>query len=1242
MLPKFSVRKPFTVVVAVIIVLVMGGISFTRMTTDLLPSMELPYVVIMTTYVGASPEEVETVVTKPIEQAVATAANVQNVSSISRENSSIVILEFGQTTNMDSAVLDLSSKLDLVKAYWDSSVGTPMMMRLNPNMMPVMLSAVDVDGMDLADVSRMVEDTVTPALEKIEGVASVTTQGLLEESLQVSISQEKLDALNDRVLRAIDANLADAKEQLDEAHTQLTDAKKQLNAQAGTQTQALQDKLDQLTAGRGQLAAGVAQAQSAYDAAAQGLAQLESAAAQLEGQLSQMNIQITALEVLGSAITPEQSASLTTLRGQYAAAQQQLAGVKTQRDQAAAAVQQLKGTLDGLNTQLAAADEGVGQLTAAQSTMQTKLAQARSQINAGLDTLAEKQEEFEDARDAAYQKASLDGVITAKMISGILTAQNFSMPAGYISTGGDDMLVKVGDKIAGADELGSLLLMSLGLDGVDEVRLSDVADVVLIDNADDQYAKVNGNPGVILMMQKQSTASTAVVCQRLNAAAQELMDKNEGLHISALMDQGMYIDMVIQSVIQNLLLGGALAVLILLLFLRDVRPTAIIAVSIPFSLVFAVALMYFTGVTLNIISLAGLALGVGMLVDNSIVVIENIYRMRAQGLSAREASVEGAKQVAAAITSSTLTTVCVFLPIVFVEGLSRQLFADMGLTIAYSLLASLIVALTLVPVMASGMLRREAGKPHKALVAVQNAYARALAWTLSHKVWVLLLAVLLLAGSAVGAVRMGTAFIPEMDGTQLSITMNMPKGGQYTTQDTRTMADQVADRILTIDDVETLGVIGGGSGLSILGGTGGGSSMSFYAILKEDHAASAKEIGRQIEQLTEDLACELSVKTSNIDLSILGGSGIEVIVRGDDLDQLMSVSQEVAALLRETEGVAEVNDGQEETSAELRVRVDKEKAMKYGLTVAQVFSQLSTDLKSTQDATTLRISNKDYPVIVVESEADRITARDLTDVRISGTQMNEGKSETVDVALSDIAAIETAQGYTSINRERQQRYVTVSGTVDADHNIGLVSRDFEKKLASYQAPEGCTLELSGENETINNSLRDLLTMIGLAVVLIYLIMVAQFQSLKSPFIVMFTIPLAFTGGLLELILCGMELSMISMLGFLVLAGAVVNNGIVFVDYANQLIREGAGMRDALVEAGKTRLRPILMTALTTILGLSTMALGIGAGADMLQPMAVTTIGGLAYATVLTLFVVPCLYELMNRRKKKAAQPEVEG
>ena len=1228
MLAKFSVKKPYTVVVAVIVVLLLGIISFMGMQTDLLPSIDLPYAVVMTTYAGANPEEVETVVTRAVEQSMATVSNVNNVSSISSENMSLVILEFHQGTNMDSVTLDMRENLDLVASAWDNeAIGTPMIMKINPDMLPVMIASVDKDGMDDAELSAFVDDTLLPQLERIEGVASVEAMGMVEHEVTVTIDADRIATVNEAIAAAIDGDIATARSMLNSARSQLSAASAQLEAELAENTQVLDDAAAQIADGEKALNDAEAQLDAGLAALTQQKQELESQQQSLTAEKAAVEQQIADLTEAGEEVPAELTASLETIQDGLDQVQSGLDTVNGEIAEAEAGKNELAAQRETLNSQKAEIEQG-------RTILQQESENARAQIASGRSQISQQESALNSQAAQAKEQASIDDAITVEMISGILAAENFSMPAGTMESENGDYTVKVGNAYGNIEELENQLLFELGIDGVDDVRLKDVATVSVDSTSGNSYTKVNGNPGLLLVMQKQSTASTSEVSDNINEAIASL-EKEYDITVTSFMDQGIYIDMVVSSVLDNLILGGILAIIILFLFMRDIRPTAVVAISIPASVLFALVMMYFTGVTLNIISLSGLALGVGMLVDNSIVVIENIYRLRKEGMDRIQAAVEGAKGVGGAIIASTLTTICVFLPIVFTDGMSRELFMDMGLTIAFSLIASLLVALSLVPSMAAGVLRKDLPEDRKFFVKMKRSYERLLRWTLGHRALVLLFSVALLFGSAIAEVSRGTSFMPEADSTEMTATLEA--GEDMSQSDFWAAADQLMAAAGEIEDIEAVGAMDG-NGMGLSTGSDSGNTISMYIILKEDKEQSNREIARELEDSMADSGCELEVSTSSMDMSMLGGSGIQLHVAGDDLETMGTVVRGLEKELQNIEGLVDITGSMEEASPQLSIVVDKDKAMAEGLTVAQVYSQVSEGIQSENEATTITVENQDYPVIVVDGTRDAMTAETMQDMVIEATAQDGSVSE---VPLGDIATIGETESPSSIYRENQERYMTVSADVDDSHNVSLVSNDVQEVIDDYELPDGITVEIQGESVTVGDAVADLIKVILLALVLTYLIMVAQFQSLRSPFIVMFTIPLAFTGGFLALLISGFDVSVIALLGFLVLTGVVVNNGIVLVDCINQLRLDGMELREAIVAAGKIRLRPILMTALTTILALITMAFGYGMGAEMVQPMAIVCVGGLTYATFMTLFVVPVMYDLFHRKvpkgKKKLGQ-----
>lgn len=1180
MLGKFSVRKPYTVLVAVVLAIVLGVVSFTKMSMDLLPSISLPYVIVMTTYPGASPETVEMAVTKPIEASMATVSNIEEISSISSENYSVVIMEFAQSTDMNAVSLEIRENLDQIKGYWNDSVGNPVIMKLNPDMLPVMIAAVGGEEMTETEVSDMTLNTIIPALESIEGVASVSAVGVVEESVNVIIRQEKIDAINEQVFGCIDEGMQDAVQELSDAKQEIYDGQTELD--------------DAKT-------------------------ELESNRKKIEDSQKELNAQRKELEESKRQL---EEGRLFMSEEEYAAASGQIAAGEEKLE------------------------EGQRQLNSAMSQLQAgeeQLNDSTSQLDDAMQQVTDGETELEEARENAYEQADMNGILTVDTVKSLLAAQNFSMPAGYVTEEGIDYLVRVGDKPEDIEELKKMPIMNPEMNGVDVITLEDVADVFMTDDSDEVYANVNGEPGIMIMLQKQTGYSTGDVSDKILDKFEELKQENEGLILITLMDQGIYIDLVMDSIINNVLFGAILAVLILILFLKDWRPTAVVACSIPISIITAIVCMYFSGVTLNVISLSGLALGVGMLVDNSIVVIENIYRLRGEGYSAKEAAVKGAGEVAGAIVASTLTTVCVFLPIVFTEGITRQLFADMGLTIGYSLLASLLVAMTVVPAMGAGVLSKsKPQKESKFFNSFMKIYEKVLRWALNYKPVVLLLVLALMAVSVLAAFSKGVAFMPDMDSTQMTMTFTMPKGTPL--PETGAVTDRILEKIMEIEDVEDAGAMASASSLGML--SGGGSSTnetSIYISLSGDKKKSNEEIAAEINEsiadILEENQAEAEISTSNMDMSALGGSGISIQIKGRDLDTLQSIAKDVAAIVEKVEGTADVSDGLEESTGELRIIIDRDKAIEHGLMVAQIFAQIQPKLADSVSATTFETEAGEYDVYVKHAGDMELTRELVKDIEIERTKQDGTKEK---VRLSDIAVFEITQAPKSVNRIDQSRYISVSAAVADGYNVGFVSEDVEAALKDYKMPVGYSYTMSGENETITEAMNQVYLMLILAIIFMYLIMVAQFQSLLSPFIILFTIPLAFTGGLLGLYISGSEVSVIALIGFVMLSGIIVNNGIVLVDYINQLCAGGMEKREAILNAGKTRMRPVMMTALTTILALSTMVFSNEMGADMSRPMSIVTIGGLVYGTLLTLIVIPCIYDIFIRTGKKKPDNEQEA
>ena len=1296
-MPKFSVKKPLTVFVAVLAILVLGVVAYLKMTPDLMPNMDFPYVILVTTDPGASPETVEADITKPLEQSMATLDRIKNVTSSSMDSVSMVVLEFEDGVNMDTVSVDIQQKINQLKGSWSDTVGDPYVLKMNPSMLPVQVTALSYDGKDITELSDFVTDTLSPKLEGITGVASVTVSGTVQHQLHVILSQKKLDDLSRRLSDAIAKQLDDAAGQLSSARGQVNSAKAAIrsaeeSAVRDAVTQALttiQDSLKTMRASRDQLQANLRE-----------LADIQREKARLEAENAPYQARIEAIRHDPSMTEEEKQAAIAEIesdpeyvriQAELAALDLRMAALGVKWDEAVQRAKEWQKQLEELEKQLRdlETDEGVAkladQVTAGTLTMAdavTQIISANIQLDSALNQIDQGLQTLEESRSAALSQADLSSSLNLSTITALLTAQNFSMPAGYLKEDGVNYMVSVGDAIDTRQDLEDLVLFDLGMDGIDPIRMKDVADVAITDNSSEIYDKLNGKDGVIVSFNKQSTYATAEVSDNINSRFRELEAEYQGLSFVPLMDQGDYIYLIINSILSSLGWGALFSVLILYLFLRDLRPTVITLCSIPISVIFAVVLMYFSGVTINMISLSGLAVAVGMLVDNSVVVIENIYRLRAKGATVIQAAVSGARQVLGAITASTLTTVCVFLPIVFVEGITKQLFTDLALTMTYSLLASLIVALTLVPAMASGMLRKEKPQKPGLLDRVYPAYRKAVSWSLRHRTVVLLLSLVLLLGSAGATLARGFAFMPNIDMNTVNLTVSMPEG--CTREQAVSLADEVLRRAAQVENVETVGAMMSSSGssggmdmTSMMFSGGGAYDVTAYITLTE--GASGAKAGQQIEAACTGMDCTVTASGAmDSYMTYLTGSGVALNVYGSDMEQMQSAAKTLAAKLATVPGTENVSDGLEQAATALHLSVDRNAAMEKGLTVAQVYMAVASALTDTDSSLSLTLDGLDVSVSIQSPEESRMTREKLMDLEIdpsamsamssmmsaasgsgsmsgmsgmssgSGSMsgmsgMSSGSTSAVQAAepvrLGDIAKLEETVSLNTIHRDQQRRYITVSADVADGYNVTKVTTAAQAAIAEVDLPQGITASFQGENEAIMDAIRQLLLMLLLGIVLVYLVMVAQFQSLRSPLIVMFTIPLAFTGGFLALLLAGIEVSVVSLVGFVMLVGVIVNNGIVLVDYINQLRLEGMGRREAIIEAGVTRLRPILMTSLTTILGLVVMAFGKDVGTALMQPVALVCIGGLLYATLMTLLVVPCMYDILSRRDLRKVNEE---
>lgn len=1210
---KFSVKKPLTIFVAVVMVIVLGVVSYTKMTPDLLPSIDMPYVVVVTPYPGASPQKVERAVTKPLEQSLATLDNIKNVQSMSGENFSMVFMEFTNDVNMDTVSVDILSYIDLIKPNWDEKVGSPYILKMNPSMVPVLVAAVSYEGKDAEEISRFLNDTLLDELDGVTGIAKVNTSGLIETDITISISQEKIDRLNNKLLGTVNGKLSDAQKELLDGQKKLDEAKAQLKEQEDKLNDAKNSTYDQLAEAKAQLNAGIAQVSA-----------LQTQIQILEGDKMALEQQI---QMANAGMLP--GVNVTNLQMQLATVTSQLDGLKAACGDAQAQLEELKKAY-------ASAEKGSYEALEQFGTLSDQMKEGQKQLADSQKTLNDGKKQMRDSSKSALEQANISGFITMDTISGILKAQNFDMPAGYVTAGDDKVLVSVGDELTSKKEIADLVMFNI--DGLGDVRVKDVATVTLVNNADQVYGNINGQNGVLLTFSKQSNFATTISTNNLEDKFRALEEKYDGLSFTTLMSQGQYIYIIVESILSSLLWGALFAIIILLLFLRNVRPTFITLCSIPISLTFAIVLMYFSGVTINMMSLSGLAVSVGMLVDNSVVVIENIYRLRRNGVPVAKAAVAGAKQVSMAITASTLTTLCVFLPIVFTEGITRSLFQDMALTICFALFASLLIALTLVPAMSSLLLSKPIKEEGHSFDKLIEKYKKAIAWGLDHKKTILgttLIALVVSLGISVGK---GFIFIPEMSMPMMSGQVVTDE--EATLEETVEVANQVVDKIMEVEGVDSCGaMLASQNALGLDMGGGTTNQVSLYLLLEDDTKRSNKEIADEINEKCKGVDATVEIMTSSSVTeytSALGGSGVSLKLYGDNERDLQKAAKMVGEAIEKLEGVKKVDNGIEELDREFHFTVDKKKAAQNGLTVAQIYSEIANKLNTETEATSITWEAEDYSINVEKSDKGDVTVDDILNMTI---EANKSDGSVAKVKVKDVATLDDTTALSSINRYNQRTYLSVKGELKDGYNVTLVTEKATEAVEGLELPKGITVEFDGENETIMDAMWQLLQMLLLGILFVYGVMVTQFQSLKSPFIIIFTIPLAITGGLLGLIISGKEISAVAMVGFIMLVGIIVNNGIVLVDYINQLRESGMTKREAIIQGGVTRIRPILMTTLTTVFGLIIMAIGKTAGTDMMQPVAIVCIGGLLYATLLTLFVVPCIYDLMNKEEYKHVSEE---
>ncbi len=1029
-LPEFSVNRRITILMLTILIIIVGGISFTKLGLEMLPDMDYPVISIITSYPGASSQDVEETITKTIETAIATVKDIKSLKSESMENVSLILVEFNWGANLDFAAQDLRDVIDQIADYLPDEVSRPLVMKFNLSQMPILMYGV-TGGENTYQLRELLEDDVAAKLKTLSGVASVMVMGGDEAEKQIIIDKQKLE----------------------------------------------------------------------------------------------------------------------------------------------------------------------------------------------------------------HFKISINEVVQ------MVAAGNLNMSAGHIQKSKNEYLLRTIAEYKSTEEISNLPIKITPTGKT--IYLKDVARV--IDGFKEQRYKIRTNrePTAMLMISKESGSNTLTVGKRVIAKIKEIESGYKSqIRFNEIMNMGRPIEKVTRGAASNLIIGGLLAIMIMFLFLRNWRPTLTISIAIPISVVATFVSLYLAKYSLNIMTIGGLALGVGMLVDNSIVVIENIYRHLEMGKDKISAARIGASEVAMAITASTLTTIAVFFPMIFSEGMTGILVRGLTLTVSFSLFASLFVSLTIVPAIASVIFKKERAKnqkikEQKIFEKIKVKYVRSLENILQHKARTLsiagllfLLCIAILVLQYYGFINViGTEFMPAQDIPFLLLNVKMPIGTPL--EETDAVIRQIEGVLDSIEDVRhTMVLVGPMSDSQAMADPTNPQEVSeaqVYARLHEikDRKRSYEEIQELVRSRIPNIKGAQITFLSREEMMGSGASNpIEINVYGKDLEQLKVIASQLEERVANVENVADVINSLKEGKPEIHIVIDKDKAFKYGLTSAQIASSIHTATLGTV-AGIFRKAGDEIDIRVRLDEKNRNSFNDIEHLSIVSPL---GFS----VPLNQIAHLESSVGPKKISREHQSRKVSITGGITGTKDLGGTVKKVQEAISNItdNLPLGYFLELGGSYKDMQDAFKTLGLALLLAIVLVYIVMASQFESVKQPFIIMFTMPLGFIGVLFILIITRTTLSVASFVGGIILCGIVVNNGIVLVDHINQLRLKGMEKYKAIIQAGSDRMRPVLITALTTIMGMLPMALSRQEGSELKSPMALTVIGGLISATFFTLFVIPVIYSLVDKEKKR--------
>ncbi len=1020
---RFSVRRPIFTVMATLIVVIVGAISLTRLPVDLMPDITYPTLSVSSTYENASPEEIEELITRPLEEAMGAIAGVEEVASTSAEGSATVRVTFAWGTNLDEATNDIRDRLDRVAQRLPDEASRPVLRKFDLASFPILILGAS-SRLDPVQMRRIIDDDIKYRIERVPGVAALDVWGGLEREIQVLIDPGKLRAL----------------------------------------------------------------------------------------------------------------------------------------------------------------------------------------------------------------ELSLEQVI------GRLRAANVTLPAGTIEAGNYELTLRVPGEYSSLEELRQTVV---AIRGAAPVRLSQVAEVADRWQRITRVVRVNGEPGVRLSINKQAGTNTVQVAQRVLAEIEQINRDIPQIRLIPIVDTSEFIQRSIDNVGSAALYGGLFAILVLLFFLRSLRSTIIIAAAIPVSVVATFALVYFGGFTLNIMTLGGLALGVGMLVDNAIVVLENIYRVRGREPCPLMAAENGAREVAAAIVASTLTTLAVFLPLIFVRGMAGVMFKQLSYVVGFALLCSLAVALTLIPMLSSRFLAPipEVERPKEKFshrifhlsghlfTGLEELYGSLLHWALRHRLATVAAALCLFGGSLLLIPLVGYELMPETDEGEVRVNLEMEVGTKLSLSDAtyRPIEEMVAE---AVPEIESMVASIGGSPWR--GGGAHVANLRISLVPRDQRQRSSDEIATALRRLLTGIPGVTARVRTGQGLFIMrrvagGGERLEVEVRGFDLDTADALARQVLETVVAVDGVTDAQISRDSGVPERVLIVDRHKAEAMGVSVRRVAEMLQTAVAGTR-AGNYREGGNEFAIRVKLQDAEQRSLAELLDL----TVFNDAGRP---VVLRNIVEVEERTGPVRIERRNQERIVTVQGNIQ-DRDLGSIVADLREELQAMPIPRGFTVALTGDYEEQQEAFRELLLGFVLALILVYMVMACLYESLRDPFVVMFSVPLAAIGVILMLFLTGTTFNVQSFIGCIMLGGIVVNNAILLVDHTNLLrSRDRMATREAIEEAGRRRLRPILMTALTTICGLTPLALGLGEGGEAQAPMARAVIGGLASSTLITLVFVPVIYSLFEGKRQ---------